>query len=346
MSREVPVPSFFQKELVGQLYRVPYQERADQARRFAETHGLTPAAGHSPRVGLLLVDCQNTFCLPGGELFVAGKSGDGAVEDSYRLCRFLYSQLGRITEIVATLDTHTAIQVFHAHFFEDEHGEPPPAYTEIRAADLESGRYRVNPDASAAAGLDPEGLARHALHYCRRLESLGKYALVVWPYHGMLGGIGHALVPAIEEAVFFHTIARSAAPVFEVKGRHPLTENYSVLRAEVLEDADGAPIARPNTALVERLLGYDALIVAGQAKSHCVAWTVADLAAEIARRDPDGSAGLARRVFLLEDATSPVVVPGADFSEQADAAFADFERAGMARVRTSDPPEEWPGFPA
>lgn len=346
MSRELPLPPFFQEPLVGQLYRVPYQERADQARRFRDTHEIAPAAGDSPRVGLLLVDCQNTFCLPGGELFVAGRSGNGAVEDSFRLCRFLYAQLGRITEIVATLDTHTAIQVFHAHFFVDGNGEPPAAYSEVRSGDLESGRLRVNPEAAAAVGLTPEAMERHALHYCRRLEAQGKYALVVWPYHGMLGGVGHALVPAIEEAIFFHTIARSAQPRFEIKGRNPLTENYSVLRAEVLEGADGAPIAEPNAALVEHLLGYDALLVAGQAKSHCVAWTVADLAAEIARRDPDGAEGLARRVFLLEDATSPVVVPGADFSDAADAAFADFERAGMVRVSTGTPPEEWPGFPA
>ena len=346
MPSTLPIPDFFDSERVGQLYRVPYETRATEAREWATRHGLKPAAGDAPRVGLLLVDCQNTFCLPGGELFVAGRSGLGAVKDSWRLCQFLYRHLGRVTEIVLTLDTHTAIQVFHAHFFLDREGNPPAAYTAITSEDLETGRYRVNPDATAAAGLDQDELARHALHYCRRLEAQGKYVLVIWPYHAMLGGAGHALVPAIEEAVFFHSIARSAQPVFEPKGLNPLTENYSVLRPEVLEDADGRPIAEPNRPLLDRLLGFDALIVAGQAKSHCVAWTVSDLRDEIAWRDPDGSKGLARRVFLLEDATSPVVVPGADFTDAADAAFADFERAGMVRVQSTDPLGEWPGFPA
>lgn len=345
MPETLPIPDFFDSERVGQLYRVPYETRATDARAWAAHHGLKPAAGDAPRVGLLLVDCQNTFCLPGGELFVAGRSGLGAVKDSWRLCQFLYGHLDRISEIVLTLDTHTAIQVFHAHFFLDREGNPPAAYTAITSQDLETGRYRVNPDATAAAGLDQDELARHALHYCRRLEAQGKYVLVIWPYHAMLGGAGHAVVPAIEEAVFFHSIARSAQPVFEPKGLNPLTENYSVLRPEVLEDAEGRPIAEPNRRLLDRLLDYDALIVAGQAKSHCVAWTVSDLRDEIQRRDPDGSAGLAGRVFLLEDATSPVVVPGADFTDAADAAYADFGRAGMVRVRSTDPLEEWPGFP-
>ena len=346
MPSTLPIPDFFDSERVGQLYRVPYETRATEAREWARRHYVSPAAGDAPRVGLLLVDCQNTFCLPGGELFVAGRSGLGAVKDSWRLCQFLYQHLGRISEVVLTLDTHTAIQVFHAHFFLDENGNPPAAYTQITSEDLETGRYRVNPNATAGAGLDQEELSRHALHYCRRLEAQGKYVLVIWPYHAMLGGAGHALVPAIEEAVFFHSIARSAQPIFESKGRNPLTENYSVLRPEVLEDADGNPIAEPNRPLLDRLLGYDALLVAGQAKSHCVAWTVSDLRDEIKRRDPDGSLGLARRVFLLEDATSPVVVPGADFTDAADEAYADFERAGMVRVQSTDPLEEWSGFPA
>ena len=41
---------------------------------------------------LLLVDVQNTFCIPGYELFVGGQSGNGAVEDNMRLCQFIYRQ--------------------------------------------------------------------------------------------------------------------------------------------------------------------------------------------------------------------------------------------------------------
>jgi len=47
---------------------------------------------------------------------------------------------------------------------------------------------------------------------------------------------------------------------------------------------------------------------------------------------------LAPRLYLLEDCTSPVVVPGSvDFTEQADAAFARFAAAGAHVVRSTDP---------
>ena len=157
----------------------------------------------------------------------------------------------------------------------------------ITLADVEGGRWRVNPALAPAVapreGFDVEAWGRH---YARRLAEGGKYPLVVWPYHSMVGGIGHAMVSAVEEAVFFHAIARQSPTRVEIKGRNPLTENYSVLRPEVMEDASGSPIASANRDLVEHLLSFDTVIVAGEAQSHCVAWTVEDLLAEIRARDP------------------------------------------------------------
>jgi nicotinamidase-related amidase len=47
---------------------------------------------------------------------------------------------------------------------------------------------------------------------------------------------------------------------------------------------------------------------------------------------------LARRVVLLEDCTSPVVVPGVvDFTDAADAAFARFAALGARRASSTDP---------
>jgi nicotinamidase-related amidase len=338
---DLPLPPFFDPGMAGRVFRVPYQERAQQARAWASRHGLRPAVEDERRVGLLLVDAQNTFCLPEHELFVAGRSGRGAVDDCDRIARFLYRSLGRVTQVVATLDTHTAAQIFHPVFWIDAEGSHPPPHTVISLADVESGRWRVNPKVAAAVAPRPGfDVAAWAHHYTRRLAEGGKYPLVVWPYHSMVGGIGHALVSLVEEAVFFHSIARQAPVRVEVKGQNPLTENYSVLRPEVTEDAAGATVGATNRALVDHLLSFDAVIVAGEAKSHCVAWTVEDLLSEIRARDER----LARRVFLLDDCSSAVVVPGVvDFTDAAEEACARFAKAGVRRVVSTDPLDAWLG---
>jgi len=335
---ELPVPEFFEPGNAGRLWRVPYEERARHARQWAHAHHLKPSAEDTRRVCLFLIDLQNTFCLPDFELFVAGKSGKGAVEDNVRLCLFIYRNLHRITEIVATMDTHTAMQIFHPIFWVDSNGEHPRPYTVISLKDLEMGLWRVNSAIAGGANIpDYDSLQAHALHYVRRLTGAGRCPLMIWPYHSMLGGVGHALVSSVEEALFFHCIARASQTHFEIKGRFLLTENYSALRPEVSDTYDGSLIAFKNAELMEKLLSFDAVIIAGQAKSHCVAWTVEDLLTEILERDP----ALTRKIYLLEDCTSPVVVSGGDFSDQAEAAFRRFAEAGMRTVRSTEPIDGW-----
>jgi nicotinamidase-related amidase len=326
---------------VAKVWRVPYQQRAEEAAAWAKRHNVPPAAADGERVCLVIVDCQNTFCIPEFELFVAGRSGMGAVEDNVRLCEFIYRNLGVITEIVPTMDTHTAIQIFHRIFWINDAGEHPKPHTAISLQDVEKGAWRPNPAAAPSVmGGDVQRLQRHAAHYVRKLTERGKYPLMVWPYHSMLGGIGHALVSAVEEALFFHCVARSSQTRFQIKGGNPLTEHYSVLHPEVREGPDGEPIAERDAGFLRRLLDFDLVIVAGQAKSHCVAWTIDDLLTEVRARDPK----LVEKVYLLEDCTSPVVVPGVvDFTDEATAAFQRFADAGMHVVRSTEPIHTWPG---
>ncbi len=339
--RELPIPPHFDPEKVGEVWRVPYQERAEEAAQWARRHNMRPAAEDTFRICLVAVDVQNTFCIPGFELFVGGRSGTGAVDDNRRLCEFIYRNLDVITQIFPTMDTHQAAQIFHAIFLVNDKGEHPAPYTLVSVEDIEQGVWKFNPALCDTLQIDEEYGQRHLLHYVRKLREGGKYELTIWPYHAMLGGIGHALVSAVEEAIFFHSIARNSQPGFQIKGNNPLTENYSVLGPEVLEGPDGEPIAEKNTALVETLLQFDAIVIAGEAKSHCVAWTVEDLLNAILARD----ARLTGKVYLLEDCSSPVVVPGVvDYTDEADAAFQRFADAGMHVVRSTDPIESWPGI--
>jgi nicotinamidase-related amidase len=340
----LPLPEHFDPARVGQVFRVPYAERARQAREFARSHAIAPAWRDARRVGLVLVDVQNTFCLPEFELFVAGRSGTGAVDDSLRTCEFVYANLDRLSQITATLDTHSAAQIFHPVFWVDAHGAHPAPHTVISLDDVRAKRWQPNPALARSLGLEPGfDIDAYALHYVTTLHDVAKYPLIVWPYHAMVGGIGHALVSALEEALFFHGVARETRTRYELKGSHPLTEHYSVLRPEVMSDHRGARIGERNFALIKALLDFDALVIAGQAKSHCVAWTIGDLLSEIMQQDPR----LARKVYLLEDCTSPVVVPGVvDFSEPASELFARFAEAGMHVVRSKQPIESWPAFPA
>jgi nicotinamidase-related amidase len=337
--QKLPIPDHFDAKKVGEVWRVPYQQRATEAKTWTKQHSIQPAATDKMRVCLLLIDVQNTFCIPEFELFVGGNSGLAAVEDNIRLCEFIYGNLGNISQVIVTLDTHTAMQIFHPIFWVNDKGEYPEPATLIQFEDVQSGVWKVNPGvAESLAGGDYQTLEKHALHYTQQLTDSGRFPLTVWPYHSMLGGIGHALVSAVEEAIFFHNISRQTQAKFELKGDHPLTENYSVFKPEVLESFAEGLITAKNHRLIKNVLEFDRVIIAGQAKSHCVAWTVEDLLTEIQKRD----ANLAQKIYLLEDCTSPVVVPGiVDYTEQAETALKRFAEAGMNRVKSTEILSGW-----
>ncbi|HEX7840747.1 MAG TPA: nicotinamidase [Kofleriaceae bacterium] len=344
----LPLPSLFEpRRAADHGYRPDAAAVATAAAEWRRQHRLRASAADETRVHLLLIDVQKDFCFPEGTLYVAGRSGTGAIDDSRRIAELIYRNLGAITEITTTMDTHLAYQIFFPSFWLGPSDAPPPAHRVIAADQIASGEVRPNPAvAKWLCGGNYTWLCKQVGHYARELERAGKYQLYLWPPHCLLGSDGHALAGVVHEARLFHAFARTAQTTVEVKGGNPLTENYSVLRPEVLSRFDGAALAQRNTGFVQTLLAADAVVIAGQAASHCVKSTIDDLLGEIAVHDPR----LASKVYLVTDCMSAVTVPdgkggyAADFTAQAEAALQRFADAGMHLVTSTTPIASWPGL--
>lgn len=314
------IPSFYDPRAVGTVYVERAAQIAEAAERARRERRRGPATDDTRRICAFGIDPQVAFCTPGASLFVPG-----AVEDTERVLAFLYANLERITELVFSLDTHHLFQIFHPAWWTTAEGTPVPPLTSIRLADVDAGRYRATREPEASR------------EYLARLEESGTYVHTVWPYHALLGGVSHALVPALMEAAMFHGLVRETEPRFETKGTHPLTENYSVLAPEV-RDLGGRAVGAFNQPLLDALLAFDRVYVFGQAKSHCVLSTLRDLRDHVADRR------LLDKIWILEDAMSPVpappldpLPPELDFPALAERAFAELREAGMHVVTTRDP---------
>ncbi len=341
----LPLPSFYDPKNADRFAFTPDEQSVfAAAAAHRKAHAIRPAASDARNVHLLLIDVQKDFCFPQGSLFVGGRSGRGAMDDSRRIAELVYRNLATITQITTTMDTHFAYQIFFPSFWVDREGEPLTPHRVITSAQIDGGEVRPNPAvAKWLCGGNYPWLMKQVRHYTAELEKAGKYELYLWPPHCLLGGAGHALAGLVHEARLFHAFARGSQSHVEVKGGHPLTENYSVMQPEVLTRHDGRPLAQKNTSFLRTLLTADAVLIAGQAASHCVKSSIDDLLAEVVATDR----ALAKKIFVLTDCMSAVTVPDgkggfvADFTEAAEAALQRFADAGMNLVKSTDPMSGW-----
>lgn len=314
----LPAPAFYDASEVGAVRVERASLVAATAEAYRRAHAVAPSESDTTRVAAFGIDAQIAFCSPAASMFVPG-----AVDDCRRTLAWLYGNLARITRLFFSLDTHHVFQIFHPAWWIDERGAHPAPFTPITARDVRAGRYRAVTRAAESA------------EYVEKLEAGGRYALTIWPYHALAGGVDHALEPALMEAAIFHSLVRSAQPRFERKGARALTERYSVLSPEVRE-LGGRSLGAFAAPLFDALMRFDRVYVFGQAKSHCVLATLRDMRERIAAVDPRWMS----KVWILEDATSPVpapVSPALDFPRLADEGFAELRAAGMNLARTTDP---------
>jgi len=248
--------------------------------------------------------------------------------------------------------TPTPLQIFHRSFWIDGDGRPPAPFTVITEEMLANGSLRPSPGVLALLPPDvaAEGAAwveRQLLHYVRSLARQGRNALILWPDHCLIGSEGHAMPGLVEEAWRFHALLRGAPTPVIVKGNDPWSESYSAFAPEVPDRWDGGRLVQPeDDAALRALLRADRIVVAGQASSHCVRWSVDDLLVRMRALDP----ALPRRVHVLRDCMSAVVgldaegrpIPELDFTAQAEEAFGRWAELGVHIVESARPMADWP----
>jgi nicotinamidase-related amidase len=299
-------PTYYNPTDVERLYEPDFQRayEAGVAARY------TPASADRERVLLWLVDVQIDFCFPAplGRLTVPH-----ALEDTRRTVEWLYRNAHAITHIAASLDTHTPYQIFYPSWWRDADGNHPAPFTVITAKDVAEGRWQPGTEVAWSE------------HYVKQLEKSSKKQLMIWPYHCMEGTTGRALVPALSEAIMFHSAARVTQPTYLVKGTIPQTEHYSVLEPEVKFPSH--PQGMLNEAFLHSVLGFTQIYVCGQARSHCVLETMNSVVRYFMEQ-PD----ILRKIHFLDDCSSPIT----GFEEHTEQQIAAFKSRGVQLVTAAD----------
>lgn len=245
------------------------------------------------KVCLLCIDPQVDFCT--GSLTVPG-----ATDDMKRTAKMIRKYGKEIDNIEITMDSHYGLHIANQRSWVDrKNRHPVPIFlyegsttpTFLTSEMVEKGEFRP---------INPQFKDRY-LNYVRQLETNGRYKLMIWPDHCIIGSPGQCIQSDLLSAVLdweskFYGIAQRLT-----KGSNPFTEHYSAVRADVADPSD--PSTFLNTDFIEMLKMYDIILLMGEALSHCCANTYRDIFEEF-------GADQIKKFVLLKDATSSV--PGCE----------------------------------
>lgn len=254
---------------------------------------------------LLIIDPQNDFCNSKGSLYVPGSEDDMA-----RLASLIGEAGSRISSIIMTADDHLPNDIAHPGYWACADGSEPQPYAAISSSDVASGRY-----------IPTGGSMEITLRYLRALEKAGKQH-TIWPMHCIAGSWGADIDSAVLSAAM--SWASGSDRHFRIvrKGYYPYSEHYGAFAAEVQDP--GVPSTIYNKELESELASFDRLLIAGEAKSHCVKNTIAQLI--------ESNPALMSKVWILEDAMHPV--PG--FEGAADGVILKAKSLGAQYCSTRD----------
>jgi nicotinamidase-related amidase len=154
------------------------------------------------------------------------------------------------------MDSHHPLHIAHPHFWSDGRGNHPDPFTVISNQDIQNGKWIPREDI-AVPPMEQEILAQDTnnntvvpadlydssngklnirqwcLEYTSRLETKGKFQLMIWPEHCLIGTDGHNLTTNIASSLMDWCRTTGGSVEWVHKGQHLLTEMYSALCAEV-----------------------------------------------------------------------------------------------------------------
>lgn len=270
------------------------------------------------RVDLIIIDPQNDFVHPAGNLCVPG-----AIADMKRLALMINRLSNKLTRIHVTMDSHRTLHIAHPLMWIDSKGNHPNPFTLIKYADIQAGVWK--------ASFPP--FQKRMADYVKKVEDNKRYVVCIWPPHCQIGHPGHSIFNGEDailntprdkkerEKLFAEVEQMNISPDerlldsldlweknmmypvnYVTKGSNMFTEHYSAVLADVPDPKD--PSTQLNTPFIETTEEADVIVFSGEAGSHCLRNTCVDM---FGKFGPDSL----KKVVLLTDATSSV--PGFEF---------------------------------
>ena len=231
---------------------------------------------------LLIIDAQNDFVQPSGSLYVPG-----AIQDMTNVINLLKEKGSKFDEILVSIDVHQIFDIGHPCFWVDPDGNHPEPFTTISLDDFNK--------IWSCSSVNDE---KDAEIYLKSLKIQDKEHMI-WPEHCVFGTTGSNIFEPLLDELENWTKKLKKTISYVIKGLFHLSEFHGIFGPSVEFPSYGKD-AQFNFSLQRFILGFDNIVVTGEAKSHCVGDSLEQLVS--------GYEHVAcEKITILEDCMSNIV---------------------------------------
>jgi nicotinamidase-related amidase len=209
---------------------------------------------------LFIINQQIGLCNPDSTSYLDG--ADGA---SRSLTEFIYENIGNIKQIVVVNHCAPILNLNNRLFWQTKTGKDLIIGEVVNLENYHKGKilisdkvYKNIPESGH------EALTKFVEQSLRNIEEKGD-ELTVKCFSGIQGSLESALMPDVEEAIFFHSCVTGNLPCYETVGTHPFL-NYESIFTPVMHGEVNKIFAVRKHATLDKLENHDRILFAGHPK--------------------------------------------------------------------------------
>jgi hypothetical protein len=240
------IPYFYKDESInriGEIYQIDYKKISEEANRVLKENKVKVKEN---KYALLLFDFQISLM----------RKSLPAITN---ICNFIYTNIENISDIFIFSESNSFIKINFSSFWNDKIGRPLKPNSIISLDKVKNKEYLISNSVRKNIPEMIDGALEKIV--CREIEVNGP--IKVEDYNRMAGGVGSAMVPLVEEAVFYHSCLSGRQSVLDSNGLHPLRCGSSIFESAAGDVGIGIGTIGSKKFYFEILKKYERILFAG-----------------------------------------------------------------------------------
>ena len=272
------LPSYYNKNNIDKLYSIDYNRILNESLKNKKSSNSSNNCLFivAPQIGLLNDYNKNVFA---------------------NITELIYKNYNDIEDIFILSLCSVFIQIFNQTFWISKNGVYPSIGSTIYLKDVREEKWIINPTVVKNLYFNDMNSCRNfVIDYLNSAENSGN-KLVIKPFRTLISSIDSAIIPLVEESVFYYSCIKGRQPIYENELFSPLGEYKSFFSPIGKNAVYGSLILKSKYSILGLLKNYEKIFFVGEKKERII-YSICDVMENYSLHNE-----IFKKFFILNDLT-------------------------------------------